>query len=187
MSKTIQMYTDGACSGNPGPGGYAVVVVFDKPEAFYGYETETTNNRMELTAVVNATDIAIGFIASGDCDEVYINLDSAYVYNAIDQNWLSVWAQNNWKNKSNATVKNADLWKEMVKLLGRQEAKNVHYVKVKGHSDIRGNIIADKIAVKMRDHAVKKRLKEDPDYVPPKSYKRGLGYKDSWIYSRRNS
>lgn len=182
---TLHMFTDGACSGNPGPGGYAVIVMYDKPESFHGYEIDTTNNRMELRAVVEAVDLAIATIRSGEYDNVCINVDSAYVYNAITQGWVKRWVANKWKNKAFKQVKNADLWQEFVKMSKSDEYEHITFMKVRGHSGNKCNEAADAIAVKMRDIAVKKRMERDPDYKPPHSYIRGRGYKQSAQYKSR--
>ena len=91
----LKIYTDGACSGNPGPGGWAAIVVYDDNEhrAFYDYNTSTTNNRMELTAVIEAVRNAIE-IEKQKRIEIYS--DSAYVVNAIKENWIKKWIQNGW-------------------------------------------------------------------------------------------
>lgn len=187
--RTAYMFTDGACSGNPGPGGYGVIIMIPgyKARELHGYSINTTNNRMELQAVIDAIAEAGHMIKSDKCDFVCINLDSSYVYNAITQCWVNQWSMNGWKNKSNAEVKNSDLWKLYLNYASADWFKNISFRKVKGHANVVGNEAADKIAVTMRDVAVSERMKVDKDYTPPKSYKRGLGYKDSWIYSRRNS
>ena len=188
MAGTLEIYTDGACSGNPGPGGYAVVWIEDgKPMTINGYETETTNNRMELQGVYKAMELAMSKLSDGDCDEATIYTDSSYVYNAIDQNWLSVWVTNNWKNKANMPVKNSDLWVGVVKMLRDPLSDSISFEKVKGHADNVMNNAADKVAVAMRDKAVSKRIKSDPTYTPPKSYRRGEGYKQSSVYKTRKT
>lgn len=185
--KTIQIFTDGACSGNPGPGGYAIVwTVNGEKKHAQGHDTNTTNNRMELMAAKEALKLAIDLVEAKEADYVEICTDSSYVYNSIDQDWLSVWIDNGWRNKSNATIKNDDLWRTIVKLLDHPLAKYVTFEKVRGHRDNDGNNDADRLAVEARDIAVAKRIKSDPDYTPPKSYRRGVGYKDSFVYFKRN-
>lgn len=188
MSKIIQIFTDGACSGNPGPGGYALVwEVNGVKKHAQGHDTSTTNNRMELMAVKEALKLALALVATDEVDFVEICTDSSYVYNSIDQDWLSAWISNGWRNKANATIKNDDLWRSIVNLLDHPLAKYVTFEKVRGHKDNDGNNDADRLAVMARDVAVAQRIKSDPDYIPPKSYRRGVGYKDSWVYSQRNS
>lgn len=188
MPGAIEIYTDGACSGNPGPGGYAVVWIEDgKPKTINGYEVETTNNRMELQGVYKAIELALSKISDGEFDEATIYTDSSYVYNAIDQNWLSVWVSNNWKNKANMPVKNSDLWVGIVKMLRDPTSDFITFEKVKGHADNAMNNAADTVAVAMRDKAVAKRIKTDPNYTPPKSYRRGEGYKQSSVYKTRKT
>ena len=188
MSDTIEIYTDGACSGNPGPGGYAVIWIDDgKPKTINGYEVETTNNRMELQGVYKAIELAMSKISDGEFDEAIIYTDSSYVYNAIDQNWLSVWVSNNWKNKANMPVKNSDLWVGIVKMLRDPITDCISFEKVRGHADNAMNNAADTVAVAMRDKAVAKRIKTDPSYTPPKSYRRGEGYKQSSVYKTRKT
>lgn len=185
--KTLTIYTDGACSGNPGPGGYALVwYEDDKWKKLTGFEISTTNNRMELLAVKEALKIALARVSLGETTYAEICTDSAYVYNAIDQDWLSVWVANKWKNKANKPVKNSDLWKNIDSLLHNPLAKYVTFEKVRGHADNEGNNRADELAVSMRDAAVSQRMKVDPTYVVPKSYRRGVGYADSPVKKYRN-
>lgn len=186
--KTLHIYTDGACSGNPGPGGYAIVWEEDgKWKTLTGFDVDTTNNRMELTAAKEALKIALSRIALGETTYVEICTDSSYVYNAIDQDWLSVWVANKWKNKANKPVKNSDLWKTIICLLDKPLAKFVTFEKVRGHADNDGNNRADKLAVAMRDTAVAQRVKVDPTYVKPKAYRKGVGYNDSGVYKFRKT
>ena len=185
-TKTIYMFTDGACSGNPGPGGYGVVIIDGhNVTELHGKDTETTNNRMELQAVIDALCEAGTLLKSDRCVNVCINLDSSYVYNAITQCWVQQWAMNRWKNKAGATVKNSDLWKMFMVYSATDWYKNITFMKVRGHSNVAGNEAADKIAVAMRDMAVSDRIKSDPTYKPPKNYMRGRGYKQSYTYKQR--
>lgn len=136
--KEIILYTDGACSGNPGIGGWCAILEYNGVEkVLSGGEKLTTNNRMELYAVI------AGLKALKEKCKVDIYSDSAYVVNAFLQDWISSWVLNNWKTASKKEVQNVDLWKELLDLL------NVHQVswhKVKGHADNEKNNRCDKEA-----------------------------------------
>lgn len=187
MDNLLEIYTDGACSGNPGPGGWSYVYKIEEGwQAEGGHSTETTNNRMELTAVVNACRFIVKLLSGGIIEEAKILTDSSYVYNSIKQNWLALWQRNNWKNKAGAAVKNKDLWREFLELWKQIDGKAV-IVKVAGHAGNGGNELADKHAVSQRDEAIKSRMRRDPGYKPPKSYKPGVGYKDSVVYRERQA
>lgn len=156
----IRAYTDGACSGNPGPGGWSVV--FSLPQGvrcLSGYEIDTTNNRMELTAIIKAFDkiLRLGNVSkrSGESLEYMIISDSAYCVDTIKNGRYRYWVANNWVLSSGGPVANADLWSEFVRM--RQDARNlkikIELKKVKGHS---GNVLnerADRLAVAERDRA----------------------------------
>ena len=125
--KKITLYTDGSCIGNPGPGGYAYILIYnDIKKEFSGYEPETTNNRMELSAVINGLNQL-----KEPCD-VTIYTDSAYVLNAFEQNWIANWQLKGWRTANKKDVLNKDLW---LKLLEAIERHTIHWVKVKGHAD----------------------------------------------------
>lgn len=133
----VTIYTDGACSCNPGPGGYGVVLMFeDNVKEISGYFPNTTNNRMEMMAVIKGLE-ALKF----PC-EVTLYSDSAYVVNAINQSWIKKWEKAGWK-KANSEIKNIDLWKEILILLKKHK---VEFVKVKGHSDNQYNNRCDELA-----------------------------------------
>tara|TARA_B110000438_G_scaffold194312_1_gene185896 strand:- start:29 stop:457 length:429 start_codon:yes stop_codon:yes gene_type:complete len=136
MKYTI--YTDGACSGNPGPGGWGVVI-FDnnnKQKNISGSEKNTTNNRMELSAAI----MALKKIKTNS--EVTIYTDSTYVKNGITE-WVLKWKENGWKNSNKKPVKNKDLW---VKLLNLCEKNKISWKWVKGHSTNKYNNLADELA-----------------------------------------
>ena len=136
MKYTI--YTDGACSGNPGPGGWGVVI-FDnnnKQKNISGSEKNTTNNRMELSAAI----MALKKIKTNS--EVTIYTDSTYVKNGITE-WSLKWKENGWKNSNKKPVKNKDLW---VKLLNLCEKNKISWKWVKGHSTNKYNNLADELA-----------------------------------------
>lgn len=140
----IKIYTDGACSKNPGPGGWSVIVTNgEKIKVLSGHEIETTNNRMELTALLKAFEFSIekGF------NNIEIYSDSAYVVNAINLKWLHKWQLNNWINSDKKEVKNADLWKRAYELINDDKIQLFKLFKVKGHSNDTLNEMADKRAV----------------------------------------
>ncbi len=140
MMKEVIIYTDGACSHNPGPGGWAAVLIYKGNEKkISGFEPDTTNNRMELSAVLEALK------ALKEPCSVIVHTDSAYIHNAFERGWIDKWLSNGWKNASKQPVENQDLWKEIL-----QAAQNhkVSYKKVKGHSDDKYNNICDELARK---------------------------------------
>ena len=124
--KKVILYTDGACSYNPGPGGWGYILVYNqfKKEAS-GFEDNTTNNRMELMAVIK------GLEALNEAVEIDIYTDSAYIFNAFEQDWVTNWEKNNWVNSNKKPVLNKELWVQLLKLLERHIFK---FHKVKGHS-----------------------------------------------------
>lgn len=125
--KKVTLYTDGSCIGNPGPGGYAYILIYNKlKKEFSGFEDNTTNNRMELSAVIN------GLNQIKEPCEVTIYTDSAYVLNAFEQKWIENWQLKGWRTANKKDVLNKDLW---LKLLDAMERHVVHWVKVKGHAD----------------------------------------------------
>ena len=142
----LDIYTDGACSGNPGVGGWAFVIVSQGKKKLFssGGELRTTNNRMELTAVVKSLQ-CLGYIFFKRNLDITIYSDSAYCVNAINQGWINFWKQNEWKTKAGEDVKNSDLWKKLDKLL-HDNYLNVVFCKVKGHSGVRYNELADEEA-----------------------------------------
>lgn len=140
MVKKIIIFTDGACSKNPGPGGWAAILNHDTEyETISGWEFETTSNRMELLAVIKAIKKA----KEQRYTKVIINTDSAYVANAINKNWLLKWKRNGWMTSTNSQVKNSDLWKKLYTIL---KGVNVEFKKVKGHDGNTFNELADKYA-----------------------------------------
>lgn len=136
--KEVTIYTDGACSGNPGKGGWAAILMYKGVEkTLSGGEVLTTNNRMELSAVIFALE------ALKEKCSVKIYSDSAYVVNAVNKGWLFEWKKNNWRTLSKDNVKNVDLWEKLIKLLN---IHNVELIKVKGHSDNEYNNKCDAVA-----------------------------------------
>ncbi len=138
LDNVVTIYTDGACSGNPGAGGWGAILIHgDKYKEISGYERETTNNKMELTAVIKAIKEL-----KKPC-KVELYSDSAYVVNAITQNWLNGWKSNGWLGSDKKPVKNQELWKELDRLLNIYD---VNFNKVKGHSDNKLNNRCDELA-----------------------------------------
>ena len=138
MRKKITIYTDGACSGNPGKGGWAAVIIEDENEkTISGSELLTTNNRMELSAVINA----LKEVGSAELD---IYTDSKYVKNGIES-WIKNWKMNGWITASKQPVKNKDLWLELDTLVSEKE---IEWKWVKGHSNDHYNNIVDEAARK---------------------------------------
>ena len=136
--KKVTIYTDGACSGNPGPGGWGSILMFgDVKKEISGAVKETTNNIMEITAVIEALKCL-----KEEC-EVEVYSDSAYVVNAFNQGWITNWIKNNWRNSSKDPVKNKELWQELIALT---EKHKVTFIKVKGHSDNEFNNRCDELA-----------------------------------------
>jgi len=131
------MFTDGACKGNPGPGGWGVVLQYEGHErCLKGGEADTTNNRMELMAVIE------GLRALKEPCEVVITTDSQYVKNGITQ-WIHGWRKRGWRTANGSPVKNRDLWEQLEEEVNRQ---SVSWQWVKGHSGHRENELADELA-----------------------------------------
>ena len=140
----ITIYTDGSCTGNPGPGGWAAIIITESNQKkIFGGEGLTTNNRMELTAAIKALEY---------CDEnndnqlslsyIKIFTDSNYLKDGITM-WIQNWEKNNWKTADKKNVKNVDLWKKLKEL---SKSKQIDWCWVKGHSDDPMNDLADKLA-----------------------------------------
>ncbi len=137
MDKVI-IYTDGACSGNPGPGGWgSILMMGENKREISGGKKDTTNNVMELTAVIEALKLL-----KRPC-KVDLYSDSAYVVNAFLQNWILGWIKNGWKNSSKEEVKNKELWQELFSLT---KIHDVTFHKVKGHADNEYNNRCDELA-----------------------------------------
>ena len=137
MEKVI-IYTDGACSGNPGPGGWGSILMYkDNKKEIFGGKANTTNNVMELTAVIEALKLL-----KYPC-EVEIYSDSAYVVNAFNQGWIYNWIKNKWMTSGKGSVKNKEIWQELYSLTQKHKVK---FIKVKGHSDNEFNNRCDEMA-----------------------------------------
>lgn len=136
--KQVTIYTDGACSGNPGPGGWGCVLMYGQhKKEMSGGEPQTTNNRMEIQAALSALSIL-----KEPC-MVDIYTDSAYLCNAVEKKWLANWQRNGWKTASKSPVENQDLWQELIVLMNRHK---VTFHKVKGHADNEYNNRCDALA-----------------------------------------
>lgn len=138
MKKKVTIYCDGACSYNPGPGGWACVLDYKgNQKEFAGFVEDTTNNRMELTAAMQ------GLLALKEPCNVSIYTDSAYIHNAFNNGWILAWQNNGWRKKDKKPVENQDLWKELINLTKNHTVK---WFKVKGHADDEMNNRCDKLA-----------------------------------------
>lgn len=151
VSYTLQLWTDGACSGNPGPGGWAAILVARRRDGtvvkkteMSGSDPDTTNNRMELTAVIE------GLKAISRPTTVRVHIDSSYVMDCIVKRWYVGWQERGWKTSGRKPVKNQELWEE---LLAQVERHDVTWEKVKGHSGVELNERCDELAVAALQHA----------------------------------
>lgn len=146
--KTVDIYTDGACSGNPGAGGWGAILMYlDFKREISGFEAQTTNNRMELTAAIEALKLL-----TEPC-RVNLYSDSSYLVNAFTQGWIFGWKKKGWK-KGSGEVPNKDLWQELYDLC---RTHTVNFIKVKGHADNEYNNRCDKLAT----GEIKKRKKTE--------------------------
>ena len=137
--QTVEIYTDGACRGNPGVGGWGARLRYDdKVKEIFGGELDTTNNRMELTAAIEALKVL-----KRPCD-VELYTDSQYVRKGITE-WIESWQQRGWKTAGKKTVKNKELWQQLLSLTEQHQVK---WIWVKGHAGTEGNEIADELANK---------------------------------------
>ncbi|MDR3178935.1 MAG: ribonuclease HI [Oscillospiraceae bacterium] len=138
--KEIDIFTDGACLGNPGPGGWAAILKFkDKQKEIFGGEINTTNNRMELTAIIEA------FKMLNEPCKVNLYSDSKYVCDSISKGWAKSWKLNNWKKSNNKLALNIDLWEELLYFV---EINEVEVCWIKGHAGQKENEKCDELAVK---------------------------------------
>ena len=146
--KQVIIYTDGACSGNPGPGGWGAILMYkEKKLEISGYEAHTTNNRMELMAPIQALSRL-----KEPC-EVSVYSDSAYLVNAFEKRWLAGWQRHNWLKSDKKPVENQDLWQELLKLAGTHRIK---WIKVKGHADNPYNNRCDELATgEIKQHHIR--------------------------------
>lgn len=136
--KAVVIYTDGACSGNPGPGGWGAVLLYREfRREMSGYDPHTTNNRMELTAAIEALS------ALKEPCEVELYSDSAYLVHAFEKRWLVSWQRNNWLKSDKKPVENKDLWLQLLELTKKH---SVQWIKVKGHASNVENNRCDELA-----------------------------------------
>ena len=142
MSKPLPeviLYTDGACSGNPGPGGWGTLLIWNgKEKELSGGDPDSTNNRMEMQAVIE------GLKALNRKCHVKVHSDSALIINAFTKGWVKNWQKNGWKKADKKPVENRELWEEMIHYVNQHE---VSWIKVKGHSDNELNNRVDQLAV----------------------------------------
>ena len=138
MTEKVIIYTDGACSGNPGPGGWGAILMYrNAKKEISGGSKNTTNNIMEITAVIEALKCLK--VES----EVQVYSDSAYTVNAFNQKWIYGWMKNGWKTSNGDNVKNKELWQELYSLTQKHK---VEFIKVKGHADNEYNNRCDELA-----------------------------------------
>ncbi len=141
--KQVRIYTDGACSGNPGPGGWAAILIYQgREKELSGGEENTTNNRMEMTAVISALQ------ALKEPCAVELWSDSRYVIDALEKGWAAGWKKRGWKRANKEPALNPDLWELLLSLTARHE---MHYHWVKGHAENEYNNRCDAMAVARRD------------------------------------
>ena len=137
MTRTVEIYTDGACRGNPGPGGWGALLISGRHrKTLHGGDPETTNNRMELTAAIEALNALKGG------QSVVLHTDSRYMLDGINS-WMAAWKKRGWKTAAKKPVKNRDLWEALDSAI---EAHDIEWVWVKGHSGHPGNEEADALA-----------------------------------------
>lgn len=143
--KKVNIYTDGACKGNPGRGGWGTILVYGAHEKeLSGGEVMTTNNRMELMAVIS------GLEALREPCEVTLTSDSTYVINSITKKWLDGWEKKNWVKSGNTPVPNADLWKRLIEAM---KPHTIEWVWVRGHNGHPYNERCDRLAVAAAERA----------------------------------
>ena len=152
--RTVDIYTDGACSGNPGQGGYGIVMLYGehRKEFSQGFEL-TTNNRMETLAVIKALE------SLKEPCKVNLYSDSRYVVDAVEKGWAKKWKANGWKRNKKEMASNIDLWERMLKLL---EGHEVKFIWVKGHADNVENERCDTLA---RNAILSGNLLNDEEYI----------------------
>ena len=136
--KEVTIYTDGACSGNPGPGGWGAVMMYgEHRKEISGGDAHTTNNRMELTGPIEALELL-----KQPC-KVRLYSDSAYLVNAFNQHWIANWQRNGWQTSQKKPVENKELWQRLLELCRTHE---VEFIKVRGHADNAENNRCDELA-----------------------------------------
>ena len=152
--KRVSIYTDGACSGNPGPGGWAAILIYNgREKVLFGGEEQTTNNRMELLGVISALQ------ALKEPCEVDLWSDSRYVIDALEKGWAQGWQKKGWKKPDKTPAKNPDLWETLLNLTAQHE---MHYHWIKGHAENPYNNRCDELAVQERDQFVETEGTDEP-------------------------
>lgn len=153
MEKTVYIFSDGACSGNPGPGGYGVILRYEgREKELSGGEVETTNNRMELMGVITGLE-ALRY----PC-RVILQTDSKYVVDSVTKGWARGWRKNGWKKSDKSPALNVDLWERLLNLLDIHE---VEFNWIKGHAGHEENERCDRLAVAQRDFYKNEKEKEN--------------------------
>ena len=147
--KNVTLYTDGACSGNPGPGGWGAILMYnDYKKEISGGNNSTTNNIMEITAVIEALKIL-----KNPCN-VTVYSDSAYLINCWKQHWWRAWQANGWKNSKKEPVANPDLWMGLIPFF-EKVPNGYDFIKVAGHHGVEWNEYVDKMAVRAKESVMK--------------------------------
>ena len=153
--KKVKIYTDGACSGNPGPGGYGVILEYgEKRRELSGGEAQTTNNRMELLAAIRGLEVL-----KEDCG-VELFSDSRYLVDGIKKGWAARWQKNGWMRNAKEPAKNADLWERLMELCARH---TVNFIWVRGHADNENNNRCDALAVTAAKNVAGSNTERDAD------------------------
>ena len=165
---TVHIHTDGSCHGNPGPGGWAAIILTPTGAnlTLRDGASETTNNRMELTAVIRALQ-ALENMPWAAGEEVVVHTDSRYVCNAFQQDWVGNWQRNGWRTAKKQPVLNQDLWEELIPLVKQHSPE---WVWVKGHSGDHWNELCDQIANEEAEQAVRQAVQPEtttPQAVQP--------------------
>ena len=151
--KSIEIYTDGACSGNPGPGGWGAVLIYgEHRKELSGFERETTNNRMEIMAAIRALE------ALKEPCAIRLHTDSAYLCKAFSEHWIDGWQRNGWKTAAKKPVENQDLWQELLLYVKRHQ---ITWVKVKGHANNALNNRCDELATGAIKQAIRPNGRSD--------------------------
>ena len=151
--KSVEIFTDGACSGNPGPGGWGTILRYGEHEKeLSGGDAETTNNRMELTAAIE------GLSCLKESCKVTLYSDSKYLIDAVEQGWVYKWRDNGWMRNKKEKASNVDLWERLLLMLAKHQVK---FIWVKGHADNPGNERCDELARMAIQNGV---LQEDENY-----------------------
>lgn len=156
MSNIVEIWTDGACSKNPGPGGWAAVSNFNNGPMYIltGTEKNSTNQRMEISAVFNGLKKSYAHFKEKGIDSINVYSDSAYVCNCMNDKWYNNWRKNGWKNSKKQPVINQELWEALLENKEYIESNDIkiNFIKVKGHTDDEMNNLCDRLAVYAREN-----------------------------------